>query len=207
MWQEILALYVNSNWGVEFLLTLSYLSWSSCAPRLEDVCGSGGITPSFFTSAIDKFDWLALRPGSFASGERAPGTHWIRGGRVWTLWHREKSHVLVCNFNSCPSPRSVAAILTELSRLLVLCSTRIFVSKWMVSVQPRQFSPWHSRLFELALFTKALIFAILYILQNSPWQTDMPELLQNYIFLGYHISLSTINSSHLFCTAYHMALE
>jgi len=31
------------------------------------------------TSALDKGEWSASRPGRFTSRERAPGTHWIGG--------------------------------------------------------------------------------------------------------------------------------
>jgi hypothetical protein len=77
--QETLALYVNSNWGVKIsLVTLGHFSWSPCAPRREDVCGSGGVAPPFFTSALDKFDGSALRPVCTPHGERVPGTNWIK---------------------------------------------------------------------------------------------------------------------------------
>jgi hypothetical protein len=33
----------------------------------------------FLTSALVKGDWSASRPGRVTPGERAPGTHWIRG--------------------------------------------------------------------------------------------------------------------------------
>jgi hypothetical protein len=34
---------------------------------------------AFLTSALDGGEWLALRPGCFTSGLRAPGTYWIGG--------------------------------------------------------------------------------------------------------------------------------
>jgi hypothetical protein len=43
--------------------------------------GNRGIAPPFMTSALDKGEWSASRPGRFTPGERALGTHWI-GGRV-----------------------------------------------------------------------------------------------------------------------------
>jgi hypothetical protein len=33
----------------------------------------------FLTSAVTGGEWPASRPGRFTPGERAPGTHWIRG--------------------------------------------------------------------------------------------------------------------------------
>jgi hypothetical protein len=33
----------------------------------------------FLTFALDGAKWLASRPGRFALGEIAPGTHWIGG--------------------------------------------------------------------------------------------------------------------------------
>jgi hypothetical protein len=42
-------------------------------------CGSGGIAPTFFTSALDGGEWSASRPCRFTPGARAPGTHWIGG--------------------------------------------------------------------------------------------------------------------------------
>jgi hypothetical protein len=39
------------------------------APRHDDVPGSGGIAPSFLTSALDGDEWAASRPGRFIRGE------------------------------------------------------------------------------------------------------------------------------------------
>jgi hypothetical protein len=33
----------------------------------------------FFTAALAEGEWSALRPDRFTLGERAHGTHWIRG--------------------------------------------------------------------------------------------------------------------------------
>jgi hypothetical protein len=38
--------------------------------------GSGGIAPPFWTSALDRGEWLASYL-SFTPKTRAPGTHWI----------------------------------------------------------------------------------------------------------------------------------
>jgi hypothetical protein len=55
--------------------------------------GSGGITPPYFTSALDGDEFSASRPGLFTPIGRAPGTNWIGGymgsGPVWTMWRRE----------------------------------------------------------------------------------------------------------------------
>jgi hypothetical protein len=45
----------------------------------EEVWGSGGIAPPFLTSALVGCEWSAARLCRFTPGERAPGTHWIRG--------------------------------------------------------------------------------------------------------------------------------
>jgi hypothetical protein len=41
--------------------------------------GSEGIAPAFLTSALDKDEWSASRPGRYTPGERAPGIYWIGG--------------------------------------------------------------------------------------------------------------------------------
>jgi hypothetical protein len=41
--------------------------------------GSGGITPPFFTSALDGSKWSASRSGCFTPGKRTRGAHWIGG--------------------------------------------------------------------------------------------------------------------------------
>jgi hypothetical protein len=38
----------------------------------DDILGCGGITPPFFTSALDGGNWSASRPGRFTSGEIVP---------------------------------------------------------------------------------------------------------------------------------------
>jgi hypothetical protein len=52
--------------------------------------GSGGTAPTFLTSALDGGEWLASRPGSFASGKEPPKAGWI-SEQFWTLWTRDKS--------------------------------------------------------------------------------------------------------------------
>jgi hypothetical protein len=42
------------------------------APRHEDVWGSGGIAPLFWTLALYGGEWSASRPGRFAPWEGAP---------------------------------------------------------------------------------------------------------------------------------------
>jgi hypothetical protein len=39
----------------------------------------GGIAPSFSTSALDRGELSASRPGRFIPEERAPGSRWIGG--------------------------------------------------------------------------------------------------------------------------------
>jgi hypothetical protein len=41
--------------------------------------GNGGIAQPFFTSALDRGEWLTTRPGRFTFLERAHCTHWIGG--------------------------------------------------------------------------------------------------------------------------------
>jgi hypothetical protein len=45
----------------------------------EDVWGSGGIAPTFLTSALHGDEWSVSRPCLFTLGETAPDTHWIGG--------------------------------------------------------------------------------------------------------------------------------
>jgi hypothetical protein len=45
--------------------------------RRDDLGGVEVIALPFLTSAVDGVEWSASRPGSFISGERALGTHWI----------------------------------------------------------------------------------------------------------------------------------
>jgi hypothetical protein len=45
-----------------------------------EACGGVDIQINIFlTSALDGGEFSASRPGRFTPGERAPGTHWIRG--------------------------------------------------------------------------------------------------------------------------------
>jgi hypothetical protein len=57
--------------------------------------GSGGIAPSFLTSALDGGQWSASHPGRFTPGEGAPAIHcvgdWMGPEPGWTLWTRERS--------------------------------------------------------------------------------------------------------------------
>jgi hypothetical protein len=74
------------------------------------------IAPPFVTSALDRGEWLASRPGRFTPEERTSGIHWIGG---WVdvragLDALEKRKVLLL---PGVEPRPVA-IPTELSRLL-----------------------------------------------------------------------------------------
>jgi hypothetical protein len=45
----------------------------------EDVWRSGGVALPFLTSALNRGELPASRPGGFTPGERAAGTYWIRG--------------------------------------------------------------------------------------------------------------------------------
>jgi hypothetical protein len=57
--------------------------------------GNGGVTPPFFTSALDGGEWSAAHPFRFIFGKRGPvpivwEAEWAPE-LVWTLWNREKS--------------------------------------------------------------------------------------------------------------------
>jgi hypothetical protein len=56
---------------------------------------SGGLVPSFLTSALDGGEWLTSRPGYPNPGTSPPEPiGWDTGWSpepVWTLWNREKS--------------------------------------------------------------------------------------------------------------------
>jgi hypothetical protein len=60
--------------------------------------GSGGIAPPFSTSTLDGGEWSASLPGCFTRGERALGTHRIRGwvGPRVVLDAVEKRKILHC---------------------------------------------------------------------------------------------------------------
>jgi hypothetical protein len=45
----------------------------------KHIWGSGGIAPTFLTSALDEGVWSASRSYRFTPGERLPGTHWTGG--------------------------------------------------------------------------------------------------------------------------------
>jgi hypothetical protein len=45
----------------------------------EDTWGTGGIAPSFLTSALDGGEWSVSRPSRFTPRGKALGTHWIGG--------------------------------------------------------------------------------------------------------------------------------
>jgi hypothetical protein len=46
-------------------------------PRHENVWESGGIAPSFLTSALDGGEWSASSLDLFSRSEIDPGTHWV----------------------------------------------------------------------------------------------------------------------------------
>jgi hypothetical protein len=76
--------------------------------------GSGGIAPSFLTSALDGGEWSASRPCRFAPGKGAPVTHWIGnwvGSRVG-LDAVEKRKNLHCR-ESNPGVQSVGRRYTD----------------------------------------------------------------------------------------------
>jgi hypothetical protein len=92
------------------------------APRHEDIWGSGGIAPPYFTSILDGGEWSASRPFRFTPREIAPRAHWIGGwvGPRVDLDAVEKGQILPL---SRIKPRSsnihLVAISTELSRPLM----------------------------------------------------------------------------------------
>jgi hypothetical protein len=72
--------------------------------------GTGGIAPSFLTSALDGGEWSASRPSPFTPGKRSPVT--IESEAVWApeqVWiklRREKS--LATARNRTPAVQPVA---------------------------------------------------------------------------------------------------
>jgi hypothetical protein len=57
-----------------------YLCFFNWAPHHEGVLGELKYRPThYLTSALDRGEWLASRPGRFTPRERDPGTHWIGG--------------------------------------------------------------------------------------------------------------------------------
>jgi hypothetical protein len=80
---------------------------------------NGGITPLFFTSALDGCEWSASRPGRFTSGERSPVPIGEEAGwapePVWTLYNTEKTLAPIGNRILAIQP---VAKQTELSWLL-----------------------------------------------------------------------------------------
>jgi hypothetical protein len=48
--------------------------------------GSGGIAPTFLTSALDGGMWSTSRLCHFTHRDRAPGTHWVGGCMIDSTW-------------------------------------------------------------------------------------------------------------------------
>jgi hypothetical protein len=65
-------------------LSLCLINWA-LSHEYSYIRGSGGIAPSFLTSAVDGGKRLASRPCRFIPEEKPPGTHrvrvWSRSGR------------------------------------------------------------------------------------------------------------------------------
>jgi hypothetical protein len=83
----------------------------------EDIWRSGGIAPSFLTSALDECDWSPPHPCHFTPGERAPGIHCI-GGWVSPRFGLdcldivEKRNILHCQKMNpcCPDRRNASYV-------------------------------------------------------------------------------------------------
>jgi len=47
---------------------------------------------AFLISALDGGEWIALCPGRYTTGQKAPDTHWIGvwAKPVWTWWRTEE---------------------------------------------------------------------------------------------------------------------
>jgi hypothetical protein len=77
-----------------------------CSLRHEDIRESGGIAPTFLTSALDGGEWSASRPCRFTPGEVAPGTHGIGGwvGPRVGLGAVEKRNILLCRESNPDRP-------------------------------------------------------------------------------------------------------
>jgi hypothetical protein len=90
---------------------------------LYEVLGSGGIVPTFLTSALDGDEWSASSLSHFTPEETAPHNHCIEAGRapqVWMLCRRDKSLASAGNRIPISSSSSPVTIPTELSRLPIL---------------------------------------------------------------------------------------
>jgi hypothetical protein len=64
---------IMMRWPLHIQYTFAkVLSEGKVVLSYEDVWGSGGIAPSFLTSALEKGEWSDSRPGRFIRREKAP---------------------------------------------------------------------------------------------------------------------------------------
>jgi hypothetical protein len=77
--------------AVKFKLSQGLVNY---APRSEDVWKSGGIAPSFLTSALDGSEWSASSHCRYIPEETAPSIHWIRG----CVNHRTDLDIMAINY-------------------------------------------------------------------------------------------------------------
>jgi hypothetical protein len=60
---------------VKVKLSLCLINQALC----QEIWKSGGIAPPFFTSALDRGEWLTSHPDRFTPEEGAHSIHWIGG--------------------------------------------------------------------------------------------------------------------------------
>jgi hypothetical protein len=77
---------------VKVKLFLLFINQTICH---ENVCGSGGITPPFLTSALEVGEFSTSRQDCFTTRERALATYWVGGwvGFVASLDSVEKMKI------------------------------------------------------------------------------------------------------------------
>jgi hypothetical protein len=74
---KVLQLIDKQNTQVREQLATANFQLRYIRGKSRPCAWSGGIAPSFLTSALDGGKWSASRPDRLTPGERAPGTHWI----------------------------------------------------------------------------------------------------------------------------------
>jgi hypothetical protein len=93
--EDLIVCPVTTKVNVKLSLCFSW------APRHEGVMREWRCRSTHsLTSALDRSEWSASRPGRFTAGERAPGTHWIGG---WVC-PRAVLDAVVKRKNSQPPP-------------------------------------------------------------------------------------------------------
>jgi hypothetical protein len=71
------------------------------APRQEDLWGSGGLAPTFLTSALDGGKWSVSHLVRFTPEVRAASTHWIGEKKLALVLARAGNRTLVVQLVAC----------------------------------------------------------------------------------------------------------